>query len=379
MKNIYKYIIVALILGIGGTLFYMKVYIPKTTYKAISPIQGSLNVAVFGIGNVDAKNIYNISSGVSAKIVALHSDIGEWVKKGSLLVELDPVDLPLLIEEAEVGVTKALSEVQASKKELQSLRAQKSLALVTYNRYHKLKLQSFVSQSEYDKAKADLEVVQAQMDATKAHINSAKNEVSRAKKGVLALKERLFRFKIYAPVDGYVIQKDAEVAQTLLAIQSIFKIVRKEDVWVKAFVDEKISGDVVVGQKVSITLRSQSSQTYTGYVKCIAPQSDAITQEREVNIAFDSVPLPFYLNEQAEVEIEVKYLKNILKIPSYAIVYNEKESGVWSKKEGKAHFSKVDILAISKQEIAVKGLSMESQILIPTDKNKALKEGMKVH
>ena len=42
-------------------MFYNKVYVPKTTYKTISPEVGSLNVEIFGIGNVGAQNIYSIN------------------------------------------------------------------------------------------------------------------------------------------------------------------------------------------------------------------------------------------------------------------------------------------------------------------------------
>ena len=212
-----------------------------------------------------------------------------WVKKGDLLVTMDTVDIPQLLDEAKISVKKANSELIASQKELQSIKAQKNLAQVTYNRYAKLQKQSFASQAEYDKAKADLDVINAQIEATKAHINSAKAEVTRAKKGVEALEVKLSRYKIYAPVDGYVISKDAEIAQSVTPSQSILKIVDPKTVWIKAYIDEKISGDVKVGQKASITLRSQNDKKFSGYVKRIVAQSDAITEEREVNIAFDKL------------------------------------------------------------------------------------------
>ncbi len=379
MSKIVKYLIILAVIGVAGFIFYNKVYIPKSTYKTISPKVGSLDIEVFGIGNVGAKNIYAINAQMGGKILSILSDEGLWVKKGDLLVTMDTVDIPELLETAKISVQKADSELVAAQKELKSLQAQKNLAFVTYKRYAKLKKQSFVSQSEYDKAKADLDAISAQLDSAKAHINSAKIEVTRAKKGVQSLDVKLSRYKIYAPTDGYVISKDAEVAQSMTPSQSILKIVDPKTVWIKAYVDEKISGDIKVGQKTNIILRSQSDKKFSGYVKRIVAQSDAVTGEREVNIAFDKLPIPFFMNEQAEVLIATKHFTDIVKIPATAIIYQGEKAGVWIDKNGKAHFQNVEIIAKGEKELGVRGLDKNAKILIEETSNKALKEGMRIN
>ena len=379
MKNLTKYLIIGLGVAAGAALFYNKVYIPKSTYEKVSPLKEDMEVTVFGIGNVGAKSIYAINSQTGGKIVSILSDEGDWVKKGDLLLSIDSIDLPQLLQEAKIGVTKSRSELIASQKELQSLLAQKNLSQVTYKRYAKLKKLSFASQSEYDKAKADLDAIDAQIAATKAHIESAKVEILRLSKGVEALETKLSRYKIYAPVDGYVIEKNAELAQSVLPTQTIFKIVAKSDVWVKAYIDEKISGDIQVGELATIKLRSKSGETLKGKVSRIVAQSDAVTGEREVDVSFENLPIPFYINEQAEVLIETKHLKNVVTIPSNLIVYQDKKSGVWIEKESKAHFLALDIIAISQGKVAASNLSTSERVLRPSQSKKALKEGSKVH
>ncbi len=302
-----------------------------------------------------------------------------WVKKGDLLVTIDSVDIPELLDSAKISVKKAISELEASQKELKSLQAQKNLAYLTYKRYAKLKKQSFVSQSEYDKVKADFDGISAQLSAAKAHVNSAKIEVKRAKKGVEALNIKLSRYKIYAPIDGYVISKNAEVDQSVTPAQSILRIVNPKTVWIKAYIDEKISGDVKVGQTTTILLRSQNDKKFKGSVKRIVAQSDAITGEREVNIAFDTLPIPFFMNEQAEVFITTKHFDNIAKIPNYALIYQGEKAGVWIAKNAKAHFQSVKIIARGEKELGITGLDKNAKILIQKPKNKALKEGMSIH
>ena len=379
MNNYLKYALIALALLVGGAIFYNKVYIPKSTYVTLSPKEGDMKLQTFGIGNVGAKEIYNITALTASKIKALHTDEGKWVKKGELLVEMDAVDLPELVAEAKISVKKAKMEVTATRKDLDALYAQRNLALVTYNRYKKLKIQSFASQSEYDKAKADLDAIKAQIAATKAHINSALQEVKRSQTSVKALEVKLSRYKIYAPVDGYVIAKEVEVAQSVVPTQSIFKIVDPKDVWIRTYIDERISGNIKVGQHATITLRSQAGKKFAGIVKRIVAESDAVTQEREVDVAFEKLPIPFYINEQAEVLINTKTLQNIVTVPTKVIVHKDGKSGVWIAQNSKAHFQKVKVLGISGKTVAVKNLATNAVILVPSTNKKPLYEGARVH
>jgi RND family efflux transporter MFP subunit len=379
MKKRIKYLLITLLIGGGVTLFYKKVYIPKTTYETLTSTKGDLSVEIYGIGNVGAKNIYSITAQTGGKILSILTDEGEWVKKGDLLITMDSIDIPTLLEEAKIAVDKASSENIATQKEIESLFAQKHLAQITYERYAKLKKQSFASKEEYDKAKADLGVIDAQIAASKAHIASARMEVTRAKKAVEALGEKLSRYKVYAPNDGYVIARSAEVAQSVLPSQTILQIVDPQSVWIKTYIDEKISGSVKVGQKATIKLRSQHEKRFVGTVKRIVAQSDAVTQEREVNVAFDKLPIPFYMNEQAQVSIASKTYKDVVKVPAKALSYYEEKTGVWVEKERKAHFILLKILARGHKEVAVTGIDEDATLLIESSNNKSLKEGSSVH
>ena len=380
MNKIVKYIIILIILAVGGSVFYNKVYIVKTTYKTLSPKVGDLDVKVFGIGSVDAKDIYSINSQTGGKIVSIFSDEGLWVKKGDLLVVIDPVDMPELLQEKRIKVKKAKSELNALKKESESLEVQKKLAKITFGRNENLLKQSFVSQSEYDNAKANLDAIEAQLEATMARIESSEIEVQITQKNVDSLTTKLSRFKTYAPVDGYIISKEAQVAQSISSSATILKIVDPKTVWIRAYIDERISGDVKVGQKASITLRSKSNKIFKGHVERIVAQSDSVTQEREINIAFDNLPIPFYINEQARVSVNVKKITNTLKIPLNTLKIQNSKEGVWILKDDKAYFKTLDIQAKSDTEAAiVDGLMENDIVLIPNSSKKPLSEGMRVH
>lgn len=380
MNKRIKYIIIAILVIVGIVLFYKNVYIVKTTYKTLSPKVANLDIKVFGIGNVSAKDIYSITAQTGGKIISILTDEGQWVKKGDLLITIDPVDMPELVEEMLISVEKTKSELKALIKESESLNAQKELALITYKRYEKLVKQSFVSKSEFDKAKTDLNALTAQLEATLVRIESSKIEVQRTQKNADSLKTKLSRFQIYAPVDGYVISKSAEVAQNVASSTTILKIVDPKTLWIKAYIDEKISGDIKVGQKAEITLRSQSNKQFTGSVKRIVAQSDAVTQEREINVAFDELPIPFYINEQARVTINAKTISNAITIPLNTLKVEDGKEGVWTLIDNKAYFKELNIQAKGDNEAAIiSGIKTEDIIIIPDSSKKALSEGMRIH
>jgi RND family efflux transporter MFP subunit len=379
MKKLRYYALALLLIAGSGALFYKKVYIPKSTYAHTIAKKGEMHVEIFGIGNVGAEHIYTVASQTGGKIVEINADAGDFVHKGDILVRIDPVDMPQRIEEARLALKKAEQEYVALQKELESLEANEALARITYRRMAKLKERSFTSKAQYDKAKADLEAIRAQHEATQARIASAKTEIERAKKALEGLKIRAALYTISSPVDGYVTQRLAEKDQTVIPAQPILKIVNPSDVWVETHIDERLGGNVKLDQNATVRLRSKMHTTYAAKVVRIDPLSDPVTKERNIDIRFLQTPVPFYINEQAEVHIHAYDLKNTVIIPATALRFYKGKEGVWTLKEGKAHFVALETLAVSEGKAAVKGLKEGTTILLPSSKNKPLREGSRVH
>ncbi|HIE40826.1 MAG TPA: efflux RND transporter periplasmic adaptor subunit [Thiomicrorhabdus sp.] len=377
MKRWIKYVVV-LFLVLSAGLFYKNVYTPKITFNTVLPIKGDIQVSIFGIGVISAKNIYQVGAPTGGKIINLFTDQGKWVKKGELLITIDSVETPLLLDEAKIGLKKSHMDVKALQKDLDSLVAQKALAQLTEERYQNLLKKGFVSQDDFDKSQTELQILEAKIASIKSHIHAAKIETVRAEKNIEILEVKLARFNVYSPIDGYVIAKQAEVAQTVLPSQVIFQIVDPDDLWVKAYIDERISGDIKVGQPAQITLRSLPKNTLKGSVKRISASSDSVTQEREVGVGFETLPTPFYMNEQAEVTIQTQNIKNVLKIPLNLIQFVEEQPHVWVYQNGEAHLQRITITAQSNQEVAVSGIDEKTKLLIPEHSKKSLTEGLKV-
>ncbi|MBW6489353.1 efflux RND transporter periplasmic adaptor subunit [Sulfurimonas sp.] len=379
MKNWIKYAVIAIFIVIGGALFYNKVYVIKSTFETTKPTLGNLYVTIRAIGNVDAKNIYAITAQTGGKIENIFFDEGEWVKKGDLLLSIDPVDMPLLLDEAKLSLKKSSHESKSAKENLESLEAQKTLLQTTYERYKNLLEQKFVSKAEYDKAKSDLDNINAQISSSKAKIASAASEELRVQKSIEAIGAKLERLKIYSPIDGYVIAKEAERNQYVLPSAAIFKIVDPKTLWIRANIDERLANQVKVMQRATIKLRSKPNEKIDGTLQRVVAMSNAVTLEREVNIGFDVTPETFYINEQAEVNIEVAQHENVLKIPLKLLVAKDGKKGVWVAQGNNAFFKPVTLLGQNDEEVAVSsGIDPNTELLLHTPSNKALSEGMKI-
>jgi len=379
MKSWIKYTLIAAAIIAGGAIFYKKVYVVKSTFEMTQPTKGELKVSVKGIGNVDAKNIYAITAQSGGRIEEIHFDEGMWVKKGDLLLSIDAVELPSLIGEAKATLQKSSHEAASAKENIASLEAQKVLLEATHERHKKLLEQKFVSQAEYDKAKSDLDNIKAQMNSQKAKIASAASEEQRMQKNIEALQTKLERLKVYAPVDGYVISKEAEKASYVLPSTVIFKIVDPTTLWVRANIDERVAQSVKVGQNASIKLRSKPNEKLKGTLQRVVAMSNAVTLEREVNIGFDATPETFYINEQAEVNIHVATHKDVLKVPMKLLSKYNGKKGLWVAEGDKAYFKEVSILAQSDEEAAIaSGIEAGAELLVPKINNKPLSDGMKI-
>jgi len=366
-----KWTVLALLILLGAWIFYEKVYLPKSTYRAVRATRGDLNLTVFGIATVGSKEKFPVSSNYGGKLLEVLKDQGEWAEQGELIARLDPVDMPQQLDEAKARKASAHYGLIAAQKQLESLQAQLRLAQINYERYAKLSQKGYAAKAEYDKALTDLESIKAQIAASEAQIRAQEAQMRQAEHSMKALSARLARLEIHAPAAGFVVSRDAQPSQTIAPQQPIITMVQPHTVWVRTTIDERISGAVRVGQPAAIRLRSHSDRLLPGKVARIEAVSDPVTEERIVDVAFDKVPEPFYLNEQAEVTITTGRLQNVVLVPAKLI----RKGGLWIYDHGEAKFRNVEVLGRNGALSAVKGIDAGTKLLIPDPHKKPLFDG----
>ena len=216
------------------------------------------------------------------------------------------------------------------------------------------------------------------MQSIDAHIHSLQKQIKQIEAGINGLEKRLALYTIKAPISGYVTKKMVSNYQIVMPNQTLVEMVNPNDVWVATHIDTRVSGKVKLGDSATIKLQS-SSKKYSGKVVEINPINNPITYEREIDVAFNNVPIPFYLEEQAKVSIFITSYKDAIKIDSKALSINDGKDGVWVLNGDRVQFKRVKILAYEDKMVAVEGISKDSKIVLPDPKKKSLSNGMKIY
>lgn len=296
---------------------------------------GSLSSSLFGIGSVEARRSYFIGPTAAGRVKSVQVDVGDHVKAGQLLAEIDPVDLDERLRSLDASYARAYSAVFAAEAQRKDVLARQSVANLNAKRYRDLGEKHFVSPSAVESKQQELTSAQAAVDASDANLQSARQEAIRLKADQEALRQQWNNLRLIAPIDGMVTSRDAETGSTVIAGQSVLKLVEPNSLWVKVRLDQGRSRGLATGQAASIALRSNPGTPLTGRVVRIEPLSDSVTEERITLVAFDQIPVGLSIGEMAEVTVQPATNQTGLTLPNAAIKQTPQGAGVWKLHDGK--------------------------------------------
>ena len=271
---------------------------------------GAIAAQVVGPGSVQARIPVTLSARLNATVTQVHVDVGDTVRQGQLLVTLDDRDLS-----ARRGVVSGQQEAllrntEGARAALAKAQADLELARSRLRRDQALLAQGFVSQAVVDASTAGLGGAVAGVDAAQSTLAARGADARTLAQEARYSDAVLSNTRIAAPMDGVMIQRLAEVGNTVAPGTALLKIVDPKSLWVATKVDESVVGRVLPGQVASIRLRT--GEVLRGKVARIARQSDAATRELDVHVAFDAVPQRFAIDQEAEVTIAVGQDRGLL-------------------------------------------------------------------
>jgi membrane fusion protein (multidrug efflux system) len=228
-------------------------------------------------------NIHTIAAKINGTIKSVPVTDNQAVRKGHLLVEIDPVDYAVRRQEASSasGVERAKlaeadTKIAVSKANLDLQRAHFRLAEADKVRMENLFRQEVVSRERFDRAMADYEVALAQVRAAEEQLRQAESQkvtqasLVRQKEAAAALADLNYQYtRVLAPVDGYVTKKTVQEGNQIQAGQPLMAVVSLDDLWVIANYKETQMGDMRPGQRVRMTVDTYPGRTFTGKVDSI--------------------------------------------------------------------------------------------------------------
>ena len=213
--------------------------IPAAIFLAMYVIRGLSRVTTDD-AYVEGR-VHTIASRISGMVTHVHVEDNQGVKEGDLLIEIDPVDYVLKVNDAQAGldVKKSLLE-QASRDRV---------------RAEALYRKEIFAKERYENACTALNLAKAQVNAAEAQLKIARHNLEYT--------------KVYAPSDGYVTKKSVEVGNQIQAGQPIMAVVDIGDIWVTANYKETQLKNVRVGQRAEIKVDTYPGSIFSGKVESI--------------------------------------------------------------------------------------------------------------
>lgn len=330
---------------------------------------GTLTASTFGIGTIEARREYALGPTTASRVLRVHVDQGEAVKAGQLVAELDPVDLADRVASGELAALRAVSAIRAAEAQLTEAQSRATVAASSARRYAELRVQGFVSQEAVDTRAHEAAAAKAGVDAAAALVAAARRDHERALADVSGIGKLRAQSRLASPVDGVVSARLVEPGSTVVAGQAVVRVIDPASLWVRARIDQGQAGGVRVGQAAQIVLRSDPRRVHRGEVQRVDWVSDAVTEERIVNVGFTDLPRTVSIGELVEVTIIVAELADVRSIPTAAVRRVGGQVGVWQASDDRVAFRpvKVGVATLDGRSQILDGIAAGDEVVVHSD------------
>lgn len=317
----------------------------------------ALTPALFGIGTVGTRTSTKIGPTVAGRLLRLDVDVGDRVRAGQVLGEMDPLDWGDRLSAQDA----ALQRVQASLREAQARQAH---AQVQATRYTELLTVQATTQELAATKQQELQIANAAVAAAQAE--AARVRAERA--GVTAQQRHL---RMIAPSDGLVTQRLADPGSTVVAGQTVVEVVDPASLWINVRLDQISAHGLAADLPARVLLRSRAGQTLAARVLRVEPLADSVTEETLAKVVFNQLPVPLPpLGELAEVTIDLPTLAAQPVLPNAAVQRVGGQTGVWQWTQGALQFTPValGVADLDGHVQVLSGLSVGDQVVLYSEK-----------
>ncbi len=252
-------------------------------------------------GEVKAQVESRLGFRVGGKIIKRQAELGQRVKAGQVLAQLDPQDYKLAADAARAQVA--------------AVATQRDLAAADYKRYKELKEQNFISGAELERRETTLKAAQAQLEQAQSQLAVQGNQANYA--------------VLLADVSGVVTAVEAEAGQVVSAGTPVLRIAADGPRDVVFSVPEDKVAAIRVGLPVRVRVWAQGAEL-TGKVREVSASADPATRTYPVKVALDTREPPVlgatvYVQPQGLAASGIQ----VIKLPTSALRQEGKNSAVW--------------------------------------------------
>ena len=251
-------------------------------------------------GDVRAQVESRLGFRIGGKLVKRQAELGQQVKAGQVLAQLDPQDYRLAADAARAQVAAAATS--------------RNLAAADFKRFQALKDQNFISGAELERRESTLKAAQAQLEQAQSQAAVQGNQTGYA--------------VLTADVSGIVTAVDAEPGQVVAAGAPVVRIAADGVRDVVFSVPEDKVAAIKVGVRVAVRVWAGNADL-TGKVREVAASSDPVTRTYAVKVSIDGKAPPLGATVYVTVDASAASAVPVIKLPTSALRQDGQATTVW--------------------------------------------------
>jgi multidrug efflux system membrane fusion protein len=286
---------------------------------------------------------------VGGKLTARKVDVGAPVKRGQVLMQLDPQDLKL-------------SQAQA-RANLRAAETNRDLARSEMKRYQELRSKKFVSQAVIDSKVSAFKASQAAVDAAQAGYRGQTNQAGYA--------------TLVADVDGVVTAVDAEVGQVVTAGMPVVRVARLDEKEIVIGIPEDKVDTLRKVADVTVRLWADPGTLIPGKIREVSPVADPSTRTYPVRVSIPAGHPGVKLGMTALVQFSSTTATPRIRVPLTALYQEKGVTSVWLVEKGQVRMVPVQIGGAAGNDILLLSGVQAGQTVVTAGAN-LLKNGQKV-
>ena len=267
-------ILVLVFLGIvtlGSALWFSFSKGDQVSVQSELPKVRTIVETVSASGKIQPEVEVKITTEVSGQIISLPVREGDLVKKGELLVQINPDLYESAVNRANAALNQSKSNLSSAKARKAQAQAQFNAAERSFNRSERLFEQEAISQADFDQALSSFEVSKAEVSAASESIKSAEFQILSANASKTEASDNLSRTTLIAPQDGIVTALTKEEGESVLGTsmmqgETIMKVSNLSNMEVNVEVNESDIVKVSVGDTAKVEVDAYLDQEFTGIV-----------------------------------------------------------------------------------------------------------------
>ncbi|AKZ63313.1 RND transporter MFP subunit [Herbaspirillum hiltneri N3] len=300
-------------------------------------------------GEVRARVESRLGFRVGGKIVARKVDVGTVVRRGQVLMQLDPQDLQLAQRQADAAMKSALSN--------------RDLAAAELKRYQELRDKNFVSQATLDSKQTAYQSALSGYDQAVASLRNQSNQTGYA--------------VLTADVDGVVTAVDAEAGQVVAAGTPVVSVAQAGDKDVVIGVPEDKVDALRRSADVRVRLWANPKDVIAGKIREVSPIADAATRTYTFKVALPDSAKDVRLGMTAYVAFAGKTSGDMIRLPLTALYPVNGKTSVWVVENGAVKIVPVQLGGQSGNDVLIANGLAAGQTVVTAGVN-LLKPGQKV-